>query len=363
VQDSNDHIDPQPLREDSREALPTDSESEVLNLLMTATRQELDAALSPEILILRGLSDAGRSDALSAEDRALLEKENSGINKALDQHAGLADVVRAVSADAALFDEVWDLRAAGDRPARRSRFQRTIRWPARIGLGLSAVVLVAVAYLSISNEVLRTTVTAPAGRHMVVQLADGSSARLSPGSALTYVPGADFERTVRLAGQAYFDVSRDAVRFSVETPEAIITVLGTRFGVSSSQEQTDVVLVSGQVAVSSRANADDLVILEPGEATRVARGASPLTASPVEVSEALIWSDLLVFRETTMARVAEILRLERGVVLELGAGVADLAITGTFGPESTPSEILEILAATLGAQVSHSDGLFLLVLE
>ncbi|MFT5142696.1 MAG: transmembrane sensor [Rhodothermales bacterium] len=361
--DSNDHIDPQPSRENSPEALPTAREQEVLNLLVAAARQGLDAALSPDRLVLRGLSDAGRSDALSASERTQLEQENSGINKALDQHAGLADVVRAVSADAALFDEVWDELASRDRPARRPRPMRAVRWPARIGLGLSAVVLVALTYLSISSEVLRTTATAPAGEHLVVQLADGSSARLSPGSALTYVPGAYFERTVSLAGQAYFDVSRDAVRFSVETPQAIITVLGTRFGVSTGEEQTDVVLVSGQVAVSPRSNANDVVILEPGEATRVTRGASPQPASPVEVSEALTWSGLLVFRETTMARVAELLRLERGVDLELGVGVADLSVTGTFGPESTTSEILDILAATLGAQVSHSNGLFLLVLE
>lgn len=303
--------------------------------------------------VLRALDAAGYGDALTADEQAFLAASgpSSGHPRAMTTR---------ISDDIALFEQVWEAQLDVQRPARRSRRRSLVRWPARIALGVSALVLVAIGVFSVLDEARRTTVTASTGTE-VIQLADGSTARLAPGATLTYVAGTSFDRSVNLTGSAYFEVAPRSTGFSVRTSTASTTVLGTRFGVTGSETQTAVVLIAGRVAVTGRSGKDAVVVLDPGQLTTVRAGQDPSPPENVILAEALPWSDLLIFRDTPMHQVVERLRETRGASITLAPELAELGVTGTFGPEQSTTEILQILSATLGATLDNAAGEFRIV--
>lgn len=305
------------------------------------------------------------------------------IAQGLLAHPALSDVIATVKQDADLFAAVWPASGSGSRPSSgvtaspshradrkatrvsRSAQRRTSvwRWPARIGLGVSALVLVVVMLSSLSDGLRRTTISADSGQPLQIALGDGSTARLSPGASLTFVPGPSFDRSVALRGNAFFDVKPDTRRFSVSTPDAVVSVLGTQFGVEAEEGLTEVVLVQGKVAVSSLANRQSVVILEPGQQTSVAARGAPTAPAPVDVSMAMPWTDLLTFRNTPMSQVVLALERVRGTAVELGPGLSQLTVSGTFRPNQSVEQILAILSATLEADMNRSAAGFSLSLK
>jgi ferric-dicitrate binding protein FerR (iron transport regulator) len=191
-------------------------------------------------------------------------------------------------------EEAWaDLqRRIADRPARPAgRADRAARPPRRRAFMrrvLPTVTAVA-AVLVVGLFYARSPVvwTAPAGEQVRVVLPDASVVELNSGTELRYrrafgwswAPAALSARTVALSGEAFFDVRHDGRPFTVETFNARIDVLGTRFAVRSRPEQengaTRVTLVEGRVQVAARTPQSPAVLLEQeGATTRVAAHAT-----------------------------------------------------------------------------------------
>lgn len=109
----------------------------------------------------------------------------------------------------------------------------------------------------------------------MLQLPDGSSAELSPGSRVTYHGAftANAKRLVRLVGEGQFRVADDPSHpFIVVSDELTTTVLGTWFSVSadSGASMIKVHLYSGKVRVGMTAGTqwktkDSAFVLQPGE--------------------------------------------------------------------------------------------------
>lgn len=105
-----------------------------------------------------------------------------------------------------------------------------------------------------------------------VTLADGSTAWVAPGSAVHVsrrlgwpAPLAPASRSVRLDGEAFFDVRRDGRPFEVRASEVQVQVLGTRFAVRGASPTGGSALVEvneGRVAVEAGGNR---VVLGAGE--------------------------------------------------------------------------------------------------
>ncbi len=338
----------------------SEDDQRVLDGLETVAQEELEAALpNPRLVILQGLLEAGEGEALSETDKILLADHKDGLAKALEDHEALVDQKARVSDDAKLFNEAWAEHLTASRKPIRSRRASRVRWPARIGLGLSALTLASLIYVAGVQESNRLAVTAPQDSNLLVTLADGSTARLSPGSSLTYLPGAEFNRAVDLDGTAFFDVVSRSPGFTVETAQARTTVLGTRFSVSGRSDHTEVVLVSGKVAVAPLVMPDAIVVLEPGQSTRVDRATPPSTPEVANIPKALSWTHLLIFRETPMSDVVASIEAVRGVTVIVDSDLAALQVSGTFEPEQSAEEVLAILAATLQAEVLiQEDGTF-----
>ena len=112
----------------------------------------------------------------------------------------------------------------------------------RIALGIAASLLFILALAAAqdlgSNHLFKKTITesiAPLGQKSQLVLADGTRAFLNSGTVLRYDNQfGKRNRKIELAGEAYFEVSRNRnIPFIINTSDIEIKVLGTRFNVTA----------------------------------------------------------------------------------------------------------------------------------
>ena len=336
-----------------------------------AVRRSLDAHVPDRhLLVYFALDASGRADLLTAAEREALEAARPALERAFGAHPALRDVVRRIRAEADDFEAVWEAHVAAtprtraDRPARRRRRSPARRWAWRVVAATSLVLFAVVVTMLVQRERGMVTLRTDEGEVRLVEMADGSTARLMGGSELTYADparGSASTRRARLTGRAYFDIVPDRRAFTIETPTALTTVLGTTFGVRADDAATEVVLVTGRVSLAPRAARERFVVLEPGQRSRVAAGALPSTPAPVDLAEALDWTGLFIFRAASLADAVSRLSAHYDVPVTLAPELAADSISGTFGQDQPLEEILRTLAATLAAEVRPTgDGGFVL---
>ncbi len=112
-----------------------------------------------------------------------------------------------------------------------------------------------------------------AGERKSFQLPDGSKVVLNAASAIWLEKGFnEGRRTLRLEGEAFFDIAQDASSpFIIHTEEMDITVLGTAFNVKAykDDETVETTLLRGRVRVDMPAGKQ--VYLQPKEKLVIAR--------------------------------------------------------------------------------------------
>jgi transmembrane sensor len=149
------------------------------------------------------------------------------------------------------------------------------------------------------------SVRTAAGEQTVVTLPDGSTAELNGGTTLSYprgfaaLPGvAASVRRVALDGEAFFSVTARDRPFRVETANARVEVMGTKFTVQTrtakGAPETRVVVASGRVRVaaapdSSAAASDAVTLATPGQASRVRGTGAPTVPETVELKYVEAW--------------------------------------------------------------------------
>jgi len=285
----------------------------------------------------------------------------------LQQHPGLQAVVEDIQRAAGTFEAEWKAAAtrapgedrdtrtpasrAADRPAQPAVRQRRTSWQ-YVGWATAAVLVAASLLLLWPREPALSVAESIPGETTTIAFPDGSTALLVDAARITYRPGASFDRKVDAQGAVYFTVTPRETPFRVATAAAEVRVLGTAFGVEASEEATEVVLATGQVAVTA---AGQEVTLTAGERSRAVVGAPPSAPERVDISERLAWTGLLFFRETPMAVVAERLEARFGRTVEVAPPLADERVSGTFATDASLEEIVEALAATLGATAATED--------
>lgn len=196
---------------------------------------------------------------------------------------------------------------------------RPARWR-RIGIAaLSAAAVLALA-------LILPHVTLPGGRtqeelivcsndtgersHLV--LPDGSAVWLNYGATLSYPR--DFEpnrREVRLTGEAFFDIVADRTRPFVVNSELLeVEVLGTRFDMTASDGEAQVVLESGSVNLGrlDRGRVVRQVLLRPGELAAVTDRDDAIAVEEVDLQLYVSWKDrFLNIRSQRLSDVARML--------------------------------------------------------
>ncbi len=318
------------------------------------------------LLVYHALDRSGRAALLSAEERGRLDTAHEAVEGALARHESLRDVTALIERDCELFESVWP--SATPAPAQGRRRPRPDRQPfnrpvSRTKIAWRAAAAMAVlSFLVVVGLLWRRdasfeTFATDIGQQRLVELADGSRIHLMEGSVLRLPNTSGLDgRRARLDGKAYFEVAPGVNGFTVETQTALTTVLGTDFSVDAGEALTEVILASGRVAISPEGAPDRIVVLEPGQMSRVAARAMPTTPVSVDLTMALDWTGLFIFRDSRMDSVATQLSSFYGASVEVAPALAEERVNGTFEQSQPLPEILRSLALTLGATVVENPG-------
>ena len=170
--------------------------------------------------------------------------------------------------------------------------------------------------------VMMQTVSSRQGMVTQFALADGTKVWLNSCSELQFpIRFTGKVRDVRLKGEAFFEVTRNEKQpFRVNANELKIEVLGTTFDVVNFDDdsQSDVVLVSGKVALSSQDGQirKDFGIMKPGQRVIYKKEEKNIIAEEVNVDKYIAWRDgNLIFRDDSMEDVVK--RLSRWFNVEI----------------------------------------------
>jgi ferric-dicitrate binding protein FerR (iron transport regulator) len=239
---------------------------------------------------------------------------------------------------------------------------------------LSRVAVAAVIVLALSlggiymsrNAGYQTVLTENDTRELV--LPDGSSATLNAHSSLRYPKRFEKElRALSLEGEAFFEVERDEARpFTIAVDGIEVRVLGTSFNVSAyrGREDIEVIVSTGQVAVTKPGDIPESVILKPGNRGVYNRTDHSLVISRDIDRNYLSWKTRsFIFEDQPLIEVIQILNNVYGSAIVIGTdSLAEARITTSFNNQ-TLEAILNVLSATLDLEVKDEDGRILLTGE
>ncbi|MFY8034197.1 MAG: FecR family protein, partial [Flexibacteraceae bacterium] len=149
------------------------------------------------------------------------------------------------------------------------------RWAAAasVVLALLTFTIVRTQIWNTASEVATVIKSNPSAKTQ--SLPDGSDFTLSKDAELSYLKGTyNQERAVSLKkGKVYLHVQKAAgAKFTVQTAEALVTVLGTKFSVEQMEGNTKVLVEEGRVKVQNPSLESDSLILTAGMGAYVSKG-------------------------------------------------------------------------------------------
>ncbi|SHK87529.1 FecR family protein [Rhodothermus profundi] len=252
-------------------------------------------------------------------------------------------VEKAPSTNAA-WEELAVQLARTPRPARPAYRQRRPRWPVAVGILLGLIG----AYVLFRER----TLTVPPGTIQTISLGDRATITLRAGSRLQYTLALPWmpPRQVRLTGEALFEVA-PGDPLAVETAQARIEVLGTRFNVRAWPEtrETRVTLLEGRVRVRpTRTPVRSLVLETPGQSVRIRTETAPVPEH-LPPEQVLAWQHggFVVIDEPVSAVLRELERTFNLRIEIAGPLPLDRRVTVLYQQQARPQAILQDLCLTL----------------
>ncbi|MBL7968295.1 MAG: FecR domain-containing protein [Prolixibacteraceae bacterium] len=232
----------------------------------------------------------------------------------------------------------------------------------RISLQIAAVLVVGLIFTSVwfySNRVytpeIVQNISTPLASRTSFELPDGSKVWLNAGSSISFPGKFDGKtRSVKLIGEAYFDVKSDQIPFLVETPKFTVNVLGTAFNVMAyNGEPASVTLERGKVELQNEGKS--LGFLDPGQQAQFSQGSDKINIEKVESEIFTSWKEnRLIFQAEPLELLAK--RLERWYNLKIVIGdpsLNNLKVTGKIEVESF-SEVLDLMEYTLPIKYQYN---------
>jgi transmembrane sensor len=214
-------------------------------------------------------------------------------------------------------------------------------------------------YLSRSATVSLMAYTSKPGERKSFQLPDGSTVVLNAGSHLSFSD--DFNRrnrTVRLDGEAYFDVVHNSGKpFIVQTDKMDVKVLGTSFNIKAYPDDAayEAALIRGSIELTLKQEKKTMLlrpkekyVLEnkvkenDREGVNITVGATGTGLKPIlkvgedsTIAEVAWLQNKLVFKDEPLSEVIKKLERWYGVAIELeDPSLGAIPYSGTFRNES-----------------------------
>jgi transmembrane sensor len=188
----------------------------------------------------------------------------------------------------------------------------------------------------------------------VARLSDGTVVRLGPGSRLRSSIGRN-GREAWLEGTAFFAVAHDPARpLVVRTQGGHARVLGTRFHLSSRQDDLDLTVIEGRVALAS---GGDEVVVRSGEASRASRGQPPGPITPADLEASFRWlGGFVAFQSTPLDNVALELETRFGTPVRMAdPAIGRITVTAWFADGSF-TEVLSVVCRVADVRCVHREG-------
>lgn len=252
---------------------------------------------------------------------------------------------------AAASPELMELRQAALSDARRTASLRWLKRPWSAGVAAAAACMIAV--IALSTLVLQPSQTQPeaplvylteTGETLVVTLDDSSKVSLDAETELTVDYSSSARRIQLLAGQAYFEVSKDPARpFIVNIGDSSVQALGTSFNIDTHGATTVVTLIEGRVAVNPDqiANAAPLQTMDAGEQLTLQQDQVVRRETVGNTKKYTSWRQgKLIFEGEALGSVIE--KMNRYAPTSIGirdAGTSELLISGVFDVGDTSAFI------------------------
>jgi len=191
-------------------------------------------------------------------------------------------------------------------------------------------------------------------------LPDGSEVTLNINSKIKYPTTFDKkERKVYIEGEAFFDVTKNPdVPFMISTDQAVIEVLGTSFNVSAynSNEEVEVVVTEGTVALSSLADPNNRIILNSGVKGIYNHSNNYLLKKTNSDINFLAWkTGKIVFENDSLTKVLNTIgRIYNKRIILDNKDLGQCTLTVTFEKQSLES-VLNVIESTLNLELRAED--------
>lgn len=186
----------------------------------------------------------------------------------------------------------------------------------------------------------------PAGTKFKIVLPDNSIVWLNAASTLKY-PAAfgAANRTVRLTGEAYFDIAADPARpFVVQAGQQSIQVLGTVFNVNAYPEDglSKTTLLQGEVKVSHNGGS---VVIQPGQQAICEGGAgNTIQTITADTEKETAWiNNLFSFKNDNLPAVMRDVARWYNVQIRYSGHIPEERFFGEISRSSKLEDVLKIL--------------------
>ncbi|MCB9273431.1 MAG: FecR domain-containing protein [Lewinellaceae bacterium] len=251
--------------------------------------------------------------------------------------------------------------AAGARLRRLGQTRILLRYAAAIAALLIAGYWALSRYNTAPGVQMVETRTS-AGEQRELSLPDGSRVLLNENTRLAYAEPFE-QRLVQLSGEAFFEVEKmNGKPFAIEAEGTTTTVLGTSFNVRAypQEGQVEVSVSTGKVALQQTGEAENKVLLEPGESGVYSK--KEATVQEVSISNADAWkAQRLRFDGASLEEVVQ--AVERYFHTDIEVATPELLnchFKGDFVQPENLEVVLEAIAFTMDLQLEQKDGAYLL---
>ena len=233
---------------------------------------------------------------------------------------------------------------------RRQIVQQTLKYAAIfIGLLIGVVFMV--------NDLNSTiTITSCDIDGNELTLPDGSKVRLNDASEITYSNSIirGFDRKVSMNGEAFFEIQKShGIKFTVETQNYDIIVLGTKFNVKETEKGTSVALVEGSIKLNSFDNKEyNETMIVPGQEAFYSINSKELSLVNVNTSIYTAWMyDRLKFDNFSLSELAQVFKKNYNKTLIINdESVSNIRLGGS-APSQNVDLILKGLSAILKREI------------
>ncbi|MBL7976887.1 MAG: FecR family protein [Bacteroidetes Order II. Incertae sedis bacterium] len=331
-----------------------------------------------EVLVLHAL-ELEAPESLTPEDREKLSQNRPHLEVAFREIAALPLLINRIRTEIVDFDSEWmaqtialpanfEAHQAPSVPQNWFSRHPITKWAGGITLAVGLLMLGIWALITVSSYTTNSTadnyatvlpnpynvetIQNKSTEVQVVELPDGSMVTLYPLSQIQYSRN-DFSRRIRVAGKFFFDIQKEEQLFTIESKNAVTTVVGTSFALNTTPSRTEVVLVEGEVMLASRREQAQFVRLVPGEMSRVDGQDTPSVPQKADLGQSLEWTGKFFFRGTTIPDA--VLQLEKAynVRIQIADDLHLETIEGTFSRHEKLGDILDKIALALQRRVTQ----------